>query len=150
MGFLQRHSQSRFKNRPGRTGRDLHLTEKAGDSRIIEIYSNDGPGINQTISESAQYNAILDRTLKIIPEESLVGIMLSGKVKTKVVRSTGKGISQHGFYRWRVRRDRFEEANRLSPVSAFMDETIKRWMASLRDEQKKFERFDPAKAITDQ
>ena len=63
--------------------------------------------------------------------------MLSGKVKTKVVRSTGKGISQHGFYRWRVRRDCFEEANRLSPVSAFMDETIKRWMDSLEDEQKK-------------
>ena len=111
--------------------------EKVRDSRIIEIYSNDGPGFNNTILQSEQYAAILDRTLKIIPEESIVGIMLSGKVKTKVVRSTGKGISQHGFYRWRVRRDCFEEANRLSPVSAFMDETIKRWMDSLEDEQKK-------------
>ena len=63
--------------------------------------------------------------------------MMSGKAKTKVVKSTGKGISQHGFYRWQVRRDLLEEATRLSPTSAFMDETIKRWLDSLDDEQKK-------------
>ena len=111
--------------------------EKLRDSRIIEVYSNDGPGFNKTISQSEQYAAILDRTLKIIPESSIVGILMSGKVKTKVVRSTAKGISQHGFYTWRVRRDRFEEASRLSPVSAFMDETIKRWLDTLDDDQKK-------------
>ena len=79
----------------------------------------------------------MDRTLKIIPESSIVGILLSGKVKTKVIRSNAKGVSQHGFYTWRVLRDRFEEATRLSPSSAFMDETIKRWLGSLEDEQKK-------------
>ena len=109
---------------------------KIRDSRIIEIYSNDGPGFKSSILQSEQYAAILDRTLKIIPEESMVGIMLSGPVRTKVVRSTGKGISQHGFYRWRVRCDHFDEATKLSPVSAFMDETTKRWMNSLEDEQK--------------
>ena len=111
--------------------------EKLRDSRIIAVYSNDGPGFNQTISESEQYAAIMDRTLKIIPESSIVGILLSGKVKTKVIRSNAKGVSQHGFYTWRVLRDRFEEATRLSPSSAFMDETIKRWLGSLEDEQKK-------------
>ena len=65
-----------------------------------------------------------------------MGILMSGSVKTKVIRSNAKGITQHGFYTWRVRRDRFEEAGRLSPVSAFMDETVKRWLNSLEDEQK--------------
>ncbi len=111
--------------------------EMLRDSRIIEIYSNDGPGFRNSIQQSEQYAAILDRTRKFIPEESLVGIMMSGKAKTKVVKSTGKGISQHGFYRWQVRRDLLEEATRLSPTSAFMDETIKRWLDSLDDEQKK-------------
>ena len=111
--------------------------QKLRDTRIIEIYSNDGPGFRKEITDSEPYKANLDKTLKIIPEESIVGIMLSGKVKTKVVKSTGKGISQHGFYRWRVRRDHFDEATRLSPVSAFMDETTKRWLNSLEDEQKK-------------
>ena len=111
--------------------------EKIRDSRIIGIYSNDGPGFNRSVAESEQYSSIIDRTLKIIPESSIVGIMLSGKVKTKVIKSTAKGITQHGFYTWRVRRDRFEEASRLSPSSAFMDETVKRWMDSLNDEQKK-------------
>ena len=110
--------------------------EKLRDSRIIEIYSNDGPGFKNSILQSEQYASILDRTRKFIPEESIVGIMLSGKAKTKVIKSTGKGISQHGFYRWQVRRDHFQEADRLSPVSVFMDETVKRWMDSLGDEQK--------------
>ena len=111
--------------------------EKLRDSRIIEIYSNDGPGFKNTILQSEQYAAILDRTLKIIPEQSIVGIMMSGKAKTKVIKSNAKGITQHGTYTWRVSSDHFEEATRLSPVSAFMDETIKRWLASLEDEQKK-------------
>ncbi len=110
--------------------------EKFRDSRIIGIYSNDGPGFNNAVSGSEQYAAIMDRTLKIIPEESIVGILMSGSVKTKVIRSNAKGITQHGFYTWRVRRDHFEEAGRLSPVSAFMDETVKRWLNSLEDEQK--------------
>lgn len=111
--------------------------EKLRDSRIIEVYSNDGPGFNNTVAESEQYRAITDRTVKIIPEESVVGILLSGNVKTKVIKSNAKGITQHGFYTWRVRRDRFEAAGRLSPSSAFMDETIRRWLNSLDDERKK-------------
>ena len=67
----------------------------------------------------------------------MVGILLSGNVKTKVIKSNAKGITQHGFYTWRVRRDRFEAASRLSPSSAFMDETIRRWLNSLDDERKK-------------
>ena len=62
--------------------------------------------------------------------------MLSGREKTKIVRSTAKGISQHGFYTWRVRRDRFEEAGKLSFYSTFLDETVRLWMDSLEDEQK--------------
>jgi Protein of unknown function (DUF2974). len=112
---------------------DEHLR----DSRIIGVYSNDGPGFRKAVAESEQYLAIVDRTLKIIPESSIVGILLSGNVRTKVVRSTAKGISQHGFYTWKVRRDRFFEADSLSTSSTFMDETVKRWLDSLEDEQKK-------------
>ena len=110
--------------------------ESIRDTRVIEVYSNDGPGFRKAVAESEQYKAVMDRTLKIIPESSIVGILLSGKEKTKVIKSTAKGISQHGFYTWRVRCDRFEEASRLSPASAFMDETIKLWLDSLEDEHK--------------
>lgn len=107
------------------------------DSRIIEVYSNDGPGFNNSVAESEQYKAIIGRTLKIMPESSLVGILLQEKVRTKVIRSTGKGINQHNFYTWRVRRDRFDEAKGLAFTSELIDETEKRWMDSLDDEQKK-------------
>ena len=110
--------------------------QRLRDDRITEIYSNDGPGFKKSIAGSEQFQAIMDRTLKIVPESSIVGILLSGTVNTKVVKSTAKGISQHGFYTWKVRRDRFLEAGSLSQSSAFMDETIKRWMDSLEDEKK--------------
>ena len=110
--------------------------EHMRDTRIIEICSNDGPGFRKNVTDSEQYKAILDRTLKLIPDSSIVGIMLSGKEKTKVVRSTAKGISQHGFYTWRVRCDHFEEVGRISASSAFLDETVRLWLDSLEDEQK--------------
>ncbi len=107
------------------------------DGRVIEVYSNDGPGFNRAIAESEEYAAIIGRVRKFLPESSLVGILLSGKVNTKVIRSSAKGINQHNFYTWRVRRDRFYEAEGLSPTSVFMDETSRRWLVSLDDEQKK-------------
>lgn len=111
--------------------------EQVRDGRIIQVYSNDGPGFNGSVADSEQYNAILDRLIKIIPESSLIGILLSSKAKPKVIKSQAKGLLQHDPYTWCVRGDSFERADRLSTASLFMDETLDNWIDNLDDEQKK-------------
>ena len=90
--------------------------------RVIEVYSNDGPGFNQSVVESKQYASILEKVTKIIPESSLIGILLSSKVKPKVINSEVKGLLQHDPYTWSVRGTVFEDdEEKKAVVSAIFD-----------------------------
>lgn len=110
--------------------------EAVRESMIIKVYSNDGPGFNDKVAASKEYLSILDKTEKIIPESSLVGILLSSKEERTVVKSDAKGVLQHDLYSWRVLGTRFEIADERSGASIFMDDTLGRWIASLSNENK--------------
>lgn len=111
--------------------------EEVIKNRITQVYSNDGPGFNDDVANADRYLAILDKTLKILPESSLVGILLSGKERRKIIKSSAKGILQHDPYSWCVDVTRFEEAEELTGASMIMDDALGRWVASLSKENKK-------------
>lgn len=102
--------------------------------RIVRIYSNDGPGFRSEIVNTANYQVILDRTVKIIPESSLVGILLSDREHRHVITSSAKGIMQHNPYTWNVRGTVFVEADERSAASVFMDDTLHRWLDTLSED----------------
>lgn len=128
--------------------------ESVRRDRVKEIYSNDGPGFKSSVADSAEYAAVLDKVIKIIPESSLIGILLTSKVQPRVVASDAKGLMQHDPYSWRVRGAAFERVDGLSPASLYMNETLKKWMDTLNDEQKKafvnaiFDSLDASGAFT--
>lgn len=128
--------------------------EAVRDGRVMEVYSNDGPGFNSSVAESEQYQAVLGKLVKIIPESSLIGVLLSSKAEAKVIKSEAKGILQHDPYTWCVRGTSFETADSRSAASLFMDETLSNWIDSLNDEQKKavvsaiFDSMDASGAAT--
>ena len=128
--------------------------EAVRDGRVMEVYSNDGPGFNSSVAESEQYQAVLGKLVKIIPESSLIGVLLSSKAEAKVIQSEAKGILQHDPYTWCVRGTSFETADSRSAASLFMDETLSNWIDSLNDEQKKavvsaiFDSMDASGAAT--
>lgn len=128
--------------------------EEVRDRHIVEVYSNDGPGFNNSVAESEQYQAVLGKVVKIIPESSLIGVLLSSKAEAKVIQSEAKGILQHDPYTWCVRGTSFETADSRSAASLFMDETLGNWIDSLNDEQKKavvsaiFDSMDASGAAT--
>lgn len=103
-------------------------------ARIDRVYSNDGPGFRQEITADPRYLAILPKTEKIMPDSSLVGILLSGKEARKVVRSSAKGVAQHNPFTWCVLGAAFEEADERTRSSVFMDDTLSKWVASLSDD----------------
>ena len=106
-------------------------------NRIKEIYSNDGPGFNDTVANSKEYLSIIPKAEHIITDSSIVGILLSSKTKKKVIKSSAMGIDQHDPYTWNVICMGFEKADGLSTASVFMDKTITMWINSLSDENKK-------------
>lgn len=105
--------------------------------RISKIYSNDGPGFNSTIVNSDEYKSIIPRIEHIITDSSVVGILLSHKLKSTVIKSSALGIDQHDPYTWNVLCTHFEKADGLSVASVFMNDTAEKWINSLSDESKK-------------
>ena len=109
--------------------------ESVREDRIVRVYSNDGPGFNDAVAASPEYLSILDKTVKIIPDSSLVGILLSSREARKVVKCDAKGgIQQHNPYSWCVRGAAFEAADERATASIFMDDVLTRWVATLSDE----------------
>lgn len=111
--------------------------EEIRKNRITEVYSNDGPGFNSVIAGSEQYREILPKVKKIMPESSLVGILLSSAEEKKVVKSTAKGIYQHHPCSWCVTGVSFVEADGLSTESMLMSETLQKWLGGLSDDERK-------------
>lgn len=106
------------------------------EGRIVKVYSNDGPGFNEEIAASPEYLSMLGKTLKILPDSSLVGILLSSREPRKIIRSDAKGLHQHVPYSWCVRGTAFEPADEQTAASLFMDDVLSRWVATLSAENK--------------
>lgn len=108
----------------------------AVQEKIARVYSNDGPGFHQAVVASPQYQEMLGKVQSIIPESSLVGILLSSQAERKIVKSSASGILQHNPLTWQVRGTAFELVDSQSPASLFLDEALSRWIDGLDDQQR--------------
>lgn len=106
-------------------------------NRIIGVYNNDGPGFSKSITETDGFRAIEDKVRTIVPQFSVVGLLLEHGKVDKVVRSSGDGIWQHDPCTWEVLGCDFVEADGLSKESRGIEKTIKAWVAELTVEQRR-------------
>ena len=106
-------------------------------SKIVEVYSNDGPGFLQEVVDTPEYAAVCPKVRGFIPEEALFGILLENTFPQKIVHSSRKGIMQHDAFSWEIRRNRFEEASEISDGSRYFDKTITAWINELTPENRK-------------
>lgn len=105
--------------------------------RIIEVWSNDGPGFIQSITSSDDYLRICPRIKKLIPEESVVGILLDSGIEPAVIQSTMDGVMQHSPFSWKIKKNRILRAKKLSGSSTFFGKTANDWISSLDPDNKK-------------
>ena len=84
--------------------------------------------------DSPEYRDIQDKVCLIIPEGSLVGILLTNKEEKKVIKSSAAGMQQHYPYTWEVLGASFVEAESQSQASLFLDETLQRWGEGLDED----------------
>lgn len=106
--------------------------------KIIKIYNNDGPGLLKEQIESSYYQNIKDKLVHIIPNYSVVGLILRHEKNYVVVRSTRKSILAHDLFTWVVQGKEFMKIE-LSPFSKELEVGILKWLD--RYDRKKREKF---------
>lgn len=105
--------------------------------RIIAVYSNDGPGFKREMIESEAYQRMLPKIKTILPESSIVGMLLEHEENYEVVRSSESGIQQHDAMSWEVLGTSFVYVEHIAEQSVLWDETMKAWLAKLSEEERK-------------
>lgn len=111
--------------------------QKLNKSRIIQIYNNDGPGFEKETMASESYLKILPKIRTFLPESSVVGMLFEHGEKAEIVKSSQKGLLQHDASSWEVRKNRFVYLESVSDASKIIDDSIKSWIASLDEEQRR-------------
>ena len=105
--------------------------------RIIEIYSNDGPGLCKEFFNMEQYQKIQSRLIRIVPEFSVIGSLFEHEAPTRIVASNGNGIYQHEGMTWQVEGDRFLICEKRSEKCEFYNRLFDQWIESASLEQRK-------------
>lgn len=103
--------------------------------RILEVYSNDGPGFRESVVQSREYAHILPRIRSIIPESSMIGMLLNNRATPLVVKSSASGLVQHDAFTWQIRRNHFEETT-LSDEGWLVNRTLSDWLCKVNDEER--------------
>ncbi len=104
-------------------------------NRILEVYTNDGPGFRSEVMECEEYKHILPKVVSIVPDTSIIGMLLSNSSKHIVVKSSEKGLGQHDAMTWQTERNRFVVAE-PSPLGLFIMNSQKDWLSKIDDESR--------------
>lgn len=76
-------------------------------SRILGIYSFDGPGFSFKLHETEQYKKIADVVHHLVPSSSFVGMLLESAPGTKFIENKALWLKQHSPFTWEVKKDDF-------------------------------------------
>ncbi len=106
--------------------------------RIRRVYSFDGPGFRKQFYEQAGFMRIEDRYSKIMPEQSLIGMLLKNYRNYRVVQSYRAGVMQHDLLQWKIRNGKFIYRKQLYGRSGRKSRILNDWMDSLNQKQISF------------
>lgn len=104
--------------------------------RISAVYNNDGPGFYASLLPLAEHHAIAAKITTLLPESSVVGMLLAHEESYQVVRSTQIGLMQHDGFSWQVKGTCFEHLAGLTEGGKIMDKTLRSFLQQLTQEQR--------------
>ena len=104
---------------------------------ITAVYCNDGPGFLEAFTQSEAYREMLPRIICIVPEESIIGTLLSNEAYQHVVKSNAVSIIQHDGFSWQVLGPRFVEAEKRSDGSYLTETTLRAWLRGMDENDRR-------------
>lgn len=113
----------------------LHNDPQVQD-RILDIYNNDGPGFRESVLDTPAYRRIRARVSTLVPQYSLVGMLLSHEEEYEIIRSDETGTAAHNGFTWEVRGTRFVRCRDFALRSRLFDSAFHAWAAEMDLEQR--------------
>lgn len=113
----------------------MHNPEELQE-RIIEVYNNDGPGFRESVRDLPEYQRIASRIHTLVPQYSLVGVLLSHDGDFEIVESTETGISAHNGYTWEVLGTSFVRCQDFSFRTRVFNDAVHGWADGLDLQQR--------------
>ena len=109
---------------------------EAVQKQLAAVYNNDGPGFYASLLPLPAHRAISEKITTILPESSVVGMLLAHEERYQVVRSTQIGLMQHDGFSWQVKGEAFEHLTELAEGGRIMDQTLKAFLQELTEPQR--------------
>lgn len=108
----------------------------AAKARIVRVWSNDGPGFANGLPESDAYLDMKPRIRTLIPQSSVVGMLLEHDKNYTVVKSRQTGVLQHNGLTWEVMGNRFVHMKSVSGECVRTDRNLQEWIRGMTPEQR--------------
>ena len=125
--------------------------------RIQAVWSNDGPGFSKEFLESKDYIKMRRVIKTLVPQSSIIGMLLEHEETYTVIKSRQAGPFQHDGLTWEVIGGSFVHLKDVTNECKRIDKTLKAWLCEMSLEQR--EQFvealyqilsaDHAKTLTD-
>ena len=105
-------------------------------SRIIKAINYDGPGFRSDFLKSKEYKEMLPKLHEYIPQDSVVGMLLTQDEAFTVVLSTEKAILQHDIFSWVVNKDKLMKVPNTTKASKITNRALTNWIKNCSLEQR--------------
>lgn len=110
---------------------------KSAHEKILEIYSNDGPGFSREFQELPEMKEMMPKIIRIIPEYSIIGTLLEHEKEPVIVASSSKGLLQHDVFSWEVQGPALVRRDSLNKTALRFIEILHKWIDGMDTEQKR-------------
>lgn len=104
--------------------------------RIAAVYSLDGPGFPEHVVTSEPYLSTVSKVHKIVPDSSIIGMVLETLEPCVVVKADCEGLMQHFAFAWQVDGNAFVRVDDIAPSSHEFNSSFNRWMTGLSREER--------------
>jgi hypothetical protein len=101
--------------------------------RIDRIFTLDAPGFRPEFIENTDYDAIRKKITRVVPKDSVVGLLFNDITSKTVIEADAHGMSQHNMYTWIIKNGHVVET-KLSKEHLKSIRNFNRWVLSLDDE----------------
>ncbi len=104
--------------------------------RIVRAWSNDGPGFGTAILNDPDYIEMRPVIRSLVPQSSVVGMLLEHDENYTVVKSRQAGLLQHDGFSWNVMGNSFVHLQTVTGECKRIDHTLNEWIKKMTPEQR--------------
>lgn len=106
-------------------------------SRIIRIYSHDGPGFPAEELKGKGFADVREKISKTIPQSSLVGLTFEQECEYKIVKSNTLFVRQHNLFSWEIDNNELVTSSELTPDAKRIYKALNTWLNGMEMDERR-------------